>query len=115
MGIYQKDIAHTMRPDSSKISELDRMQRADHDTLIVIRSTVEEIKNDLKELNDGLKTRIREAEIRIQDNENTIGIIKNDLKGLTSSLKLILAVVVAIGAFVTWASGVFNNLFSAWR
>ena len=90
-----------------QLENLDRLQRADHDILIEVRTHVGTIMSDVKEIRDGTAQRMATLEGRTDALENEV------LKATTTlrTIKWFLGgVVVTVSFIIATLSGIFDLL-----
>lgn len=99
-----------MEDQARKLDALDKLQRADHDTLIRVEETVKSIAIDVKELNSGFIQQLAAQKAEIDLNTKAIGELKagfNEYKTTIRVLKWVVGTLVATTAFIlSTATGV---------
>lgn len=117
-----KDIG-TQKEQWMKIDNLDKIQRADHDTLIRVEAKVDQIVTDIKDLKDGVNAKVSDHEQRInvleriKDEVNlseTMKSIKDSAQWIHDfkvTWKVILAVAGGVGGFVGFLINLLVRLF----
>lgn len=91
--------------EGKQLENLDRLQRADHDILIEVRTNVSNMASDVREIKDGTTLRITAVETRLDKVE------ENQVKTQTvlRTLQWVLGAVVASVSFIiATLSGVFH-------
>ena len=98
------------------------MQQSDHDLLLTLITKFDALSDDVKEMNDGMRNRIRGTEVEVRTIQTIIDkvnpletyddciIVKNQVKTMRDNFKLISVILGFFGAFILWASGVINNI-----
>lgn len=111
-----------MEDNKAKLDNLDRLQRADHDTLIRVEGKLDNVGLDIKEMKDGINNRLVIVETKVtgleklRDEINPTEIVKQVkansqwIHDFKLTWKLILAIGATVGGVVGFILSVLTKL-----
>jgi hypothetical protein len=95
-------------------------EETDHNLLITLNNKVDEVTQSLKEMNDGMRTRLRDVEMRV----NTIETIVDKVDPITTHsrfieverqvgyIKFTLYIIGVIAVIISWTTGIIGNIIT---